>query len=360
MEQILEKLNQQIAYARKNSPFYGYLPEKLCTLEDLKSIPTIGAADIESHGVQMLCCSPNRVRRMVTMRTSGTTAAPKRLAFTEGDLQRTVDFFCWGMNTLCDPGDNVGIFMPGSQPDGLCDLLSRGLRQFGSVPVVHGIISDYEAAAQACRQENWAVFVGTPSQMRRLALTAPDLRVKRVLLSADYISPAVKRTLDRIWNCEVYEHFGMTETGLGCAVETPDRQGMICREDIYLEVQNGEILLTTLQREAMPLIRYRTGDLGKMLPNGNLCEVYGRAAEKSQKVCITQLDDVLYQVDTVLDFRAVQRGNELHLNVLGDAQQAQQAVAAAFPQLQVTAQSASEEEMKFTGKRKLARQEVGG
>ena len=97
-----------------------------------------------------------------------------------------------------------------------------------------------------------------------------------------------------------------------------------------------------------------------MLPNGNLCEVYGRAAEKSQKVCITQLDDVLYQVDTVLDFRAVQRGNELHLNVLGDAQQAQQAVAAAFPQLQVTAQSASEEEMKFTGKRKLARQEVGG
>ena len=360
MEKLLEKLNRQIAYARENSPFYGYLPEKLASLEELKAIPPISAEDLAAQGNRMLCCSPNRVRRMVTMQTSGTTAAPKRLAFTEADLQRTVDFFCWGMHTLCDAGDRVGIFMPGSQPDGLCDLLSRGLRGFGAVPEVYGIITDFDAAAQFCAEKEWAVLVGIPAQLRRLALTAPGLRVRRVLLSADYISPAVKRTLERVWGCEVYEHFGMTETGLGCAVETPARQGMLCREDIYLEVEQGQILLTTLEREAMPLIRYRTGDLGMMLPNGNLGAVYGRAASQVRNICITALDDVLYEIDTVLDYCAALRGNGLELLVLGDPAAAQRAASAAFPDVRVTAHPASEEQMRFSGKRVLHENGQGG
>lgn len=360
MEQLLDQLNRQMTYARQNSPFYAYLPPKIDSLEEFRKIPTISAAELVHHGKGMLCRSPNYVRRMVSMQSSGTTAAPKRLAFTENDLQRTVDFFAWGMGQLCDAGEKVGIFMPGNQPDGLCDLLGRGLRQIGAEPVVYGVITDFEKAARDCRQAEWAVFVGIPSQMRRFALTAPDLRIKRVLLSADYISPAVKDTLERVWNCEVYEHFGMTETGLGCAVETPARQGMICRDDLYLELENGEILLTTLQREALPLIRYRTGDLGEMLPNGNLGAVYGRVSEAKEKVSITMLDDVLYSVDTILDYIAVQRGEELQLFVLGDVQQARQAAEAAFPEMQVTAIAAEEETVRFAGKRKLLREKLGG
>ena len=80
-----------------------------------------------------------------------------------------------------------------------------------------------------------------------------------------------------MWGCLVYEHYGLTESGLGCAVETPLGQGMRCREDILLEVEQGQILLTTLQREALPLIRYQTGDLGELLPNGNLKKSAGKS-----------------------------------------------------------------------------------
>ena len=353
MEDTLKQLNWQIAYAREHSSFYGYLPEKLSSLEALKSIPPITPQDLAVNGKQMLCCSPKQVRRMVTMQTSGTTAPPKRVAFTDGDLERTVDFFCWGMQTLCGAGDLVGIFMPGSQPDGLCDLLSRGLRQFGAVPRVYGVIQDFGEAARLCRQEKPVVLVGIPSQMRRLALTAPQPSVKRVLLSADYISPAVRKTLERVWDCEAYEHFGMTESGLGCAVETPQRQGMVCREDIFLEVEDGQILLTTLRREAMPLIRYRTGDLGQMLPNGNLGHVRGRAEQQEDGICITALDDVLYEIEAIQDYQAVQTGPGLAIFVLGDTRQAKLALRAAFPEENIPVFPASEAQMRFTGKRRI-------
>lgn len=126
MEETLQKLNEQIAYARANSSFYKYLPaEPLSSIEELKHLPLMTASDLVEHGKKILCCPVSQIRRMVTMQTSGTTGAPKRLAFTERDLEDTVEFFREGMHLLCDTGDTVMIFMPGKNPDGLCDLLSR-------------------------------------------------------------------------------------------------------------------------------------------------------------------------------------------------------------------------------------------
>lgn len=353
MNDLLSQLNRQLAYAKANSPFYAYLPERVTSLAALKQIPPISAQDLITHGRRMLCCSPNQVRRMVTLQTSGTTAAPKRLAFTDQDLQKTVDFFRWGMSQLCGPGRTVGIFLPGHQPDGLCDLLSRGIRGFGGIPRVYGLIQDYRNAAEFCRRETPQILVGIPSQIRRLALYAPQLRIPRVLLSADYVSPAVKTTVEQVWGCQVYEHYGLTESGLGCAVETPLGQGMRCREDILLEVEQGQILLTTLQREALPLIRYQTGDLGELLPNGNLKNVLGRAAHRGQHPCITQLDDVLYRINTVLDFQACWESDVLTLRVLGDIHAAKVAMKAAFPGIPVAVVPAAPEQLLYGGKRRI-------
>lgn len=320
MDEKWRLLNEQIAYARANSRFYASLPEAPVTSrEELAALPTVTERDLRERGGEMLCCPPNRVRRMVTMFTSGTTAAPKRLAFTEADLERTVDFFRWGMHTLCETGETVGVFMPGSSPDGLCDLLSRGIRGFGGVCAVYGVIEDYDGAAAFCLREKPAVLVGIPAQMRALALTHPELRPRRVLLSADYIAASTAETIRRRWQCEVYVHYGMTESGLGCAVETPARQGMIPREDVLLETSPaGEILLTTLRREAMPLIRYRTGDLGTVDQRGRLLAVYGRMTEAAKKVSVMALDAFLFAQDGVLDYAAALRGDQLELRVLGE------------------------------------------
>lgn len=340
MDKALNALNTQIQYARTHCAFYANLPERpLCSLEELRALPFTTAQDIALHGQEMLCCSPSAVRRMVTMQTSGTTGARKRLAFTEEDLEDTVDFFHHGMNELCKEGDAVGIFMPGNNPDGLCDLLCRGIRRFGGLPFVYGPVSDYADAAAFCKAHHLAVLVGVPAQIRRLALSAPDFRPLRVLLSADYVSQAAVRTIERVWQCQALAHFGMTETGLGCAVETPARDGMHIRPGIFLETTpDGELVLTTLRRQAMPLIRYRTGDLARMLPNGNLGAVYGRKEELSRPVSVTVLDEILLGIDGVLDYQAVVEKDALHIYAASDPQTARlarQLLADRFPQFRV-------------------------
>lgn len=337
MDETLSLLNAEIAWARAHSPFYAELPEKpLASLAEYAAFPFTTAQDIAERGKEMLCCSPAKVRRLVTLQTSGTTGRPKRLAFSDRDLEDTVGFFCRGMRLLCGAGDTVGVFLPGRNPDGLCDLLSRGIDRFGGVPKVFGPIADFAAAAQFCRETRPFILIGTPAQMRRLALTAPDLRPRRVLLSADYVSPAVLHTIERALQCEVFVHYGLTESGLGCAVETPARDGLHIRRGILLEtLPDGEIVLTTLLREAMPLLRYRTGDIGRLLPNGNLGAVSGRRDALAGRLSVNALDDRLFSLDGVLDYAASLNGDELTVRVCGDAADAAALLRGAFPALQV-------------------------
>ena len=327
-EQLLEALNRQLTYVRANSPFYReHLPDtELTSLDRLSTLPFVTARDLSEDGQRMLCCPPKEIRRMVTMRTSGTTGKPKRLAFSQRDLRDTVSFFRDGMRLLCKRGDTVMIFMPGSRPDGLCRLLAEGIEAFGGIPVIYGVILDYQAAARVCRDRQAAVMVGVPAQIRRLALTAPDLRPVMVLLSADYLSSALAGSIERIWRCQVLNHYGLTESGLGCAVETPERRGMLVRRDIYLEVlPEGELALTTLRRQAMPLIRYRTGGLGRMLPDGRLGEIFGRKADLAPDACqsfgcgisVPLLDQILFAEDTVLDYQALRGTKGLQIKVAG-------------------------------------------
>ncbi|MBQ8264845.1 MAG: hypothetical protein IJY96_08750, partial [Oscillospiraceae bacterium] len=130
-------------------------------------------------------------------------------------------------------------------------------------------------------------------QLRLLSLALPELKPRTVLLSADYVPEAVYPFLEKQWGCRVLGHFGMTETCFGGAVECLLHRGMyLRRNELYAEIidphsgrllphgETGELVLTTLRREAMPLIRYRTGDYARLAADsiGIIEGVYGRIA----------------------------------------------------------------------------------
>lgn len=325
----LTMLNQQLDYARYHSRFYsrqlsGYaLP--LASCESLSALPFTEVEDLQNHGAEMLCVGADKVERIVTLNSSGSGGAPKRLFFTRRDLARTVEFFSTGMNAMCGAGDGVSIFMPANAENSIARLLAEGLEYFGAQPYVFGLIQDYPKAVEALYQVKPHTIVGVPSQMRKLALLTPALRPQNILLTADYIADAAKKTITKMWHCAIFEHYGLTESGYGGAVECPAHDGMHIRHDeLVLEViepngtrpvaegQWGEIVLTTLRREAMPLIRYRTGDMGRLIRRPCACgselprldRIRGRLSEIAREVNIYHVDEILYAINEVLDYSA--------------------------------------------------------
>lgn len=285
------------------------------------------AEELRQAPERFLRVSPKEIARIITLHTSGSSGRPKRVFFTEEDMMNTVDFYEPGMAPLVQPGERAVVFMEGPGRFTSGGILKMALARFGAETLVHGLIRDYDAAARdgAAGQ----CFVGLPGQMAALAVTAPHLRPKTVLLSGDYVPQSVIRRLERVWGCEVYNHWGMTETGYGGGVECAQHDGYHLRPGLIVEVVHpetlepvpegtyGELVITTLWRKGMPFIRYRTGDLGRLLPGKCACGdpsprldfVKGRMENDiplpdGDVISIHQLDEWMYAIPALKDYRA--------------------------------------------------------
>ncbi|MBU1156793.1 MAG: AMP-binding protein [Proteobacteria bacterium] len=339
----LDKLRHTVSYVRQHSPFYrkhlaGLPVDVLGSLPDLARLPFTTEQDLREHHLGMLCVSQGQVARVVTLNTSGTTAAPKRLYFSDADLETTLDFFHHGMATMVQPGGRVLILLPGATPDSVGDLLARALARMQVTGVAHGPVGDPQAALEQAVGVD--CLVGIPVQVLAMAEQpgADKLRgaIKSVLLTTDYVPQALAQRVEAAWGCEVFEHYGMTETGLGAGVDCRAHQGYHLRAaDLYYEVvepasgaplppgEEGELVLTTLTRSAMPLVRYRTGDLGRLLPGPCPCggftprldRVPGRLSNrlnlgKGDLLPMWLLDEALFAVPELLDYRAALRPHD--------------------------------------------------
>ena len=335
----LEKLQKTVSYARRESPFYremlgGFADNAIDNLDAFAALPFTTAGDVREQGLRMLCTSQDEIERVVTLQTSGTSGAAKRLFFTAEDLELTVDFFRHGMMTMVESGDTVIVFLPGELPGSVGNLLSRALGSFGVKSVIWGPVRDLAAARSEILRHDAPCLVGIPTQILALARgegadVIPRGWVKTVLLSTDYVPTAISDELKRLWGCRVFAHYGMTETGLGGGVECEARDGYHLREaDLFTEIidpdngrllpdgEIGEVVFTTLTRRGMPLIRYRTGDLARIIaepcPCGTVLKRLGRVTGRIDSklkiqgtaVGMADLDEILFPVAGLLNFTA--------------------------------------------------------
>ena len=366
----LRALRETVARARDRSGFYtdrlaAVEPGDIVSLDDVARLPFTTADDVRREGMRLLCVPAGDVERIVTLPTSGTTGEPKRVHFSAADQELTIDFFHHGMSVLAGPGDRVLILLPGERPGSVGELLARGLERLNATPLPYGPVRDVADAIETLERERASVVVGIPVQVlalaRRSVSQGRDLRVKSVLLSTDHVPQAIVTALERAWDCRVFNHYGTTEMGLGGGVECAAHAGLHLREaDLLFEVvdprtdvplppgEEGEVVFTTLTREAMPLIRYRTGDLGSFVvrscPCGSrlrlLANVRARLADVAvlsggERLCLADLDEALFALDGVLDFRAAlgtnSGGERLTIELLvegGGAAQTRRAAAA--------------------------------
>jgi phenylacetate-coenzyme A ligase PaaK-like adenylate-forming protein len=295
-------LRRTISYVKENSAFYarslaGIDPVRdIASTRDIARLPLMGEADLTRYGTELVCVSASGVSRIVTLPTSGTTGEPKRVYFTEADQELMIDYIANGLLVMTGPGDVWLILMPAERPGSVGDLVRTGLERIGCEVIACGILpydGSEDARALALMAEHGVTnMLATASAAERLAggtarhALGRDVRssMKSILLSAEYVSDGARETIERAWDCEVFEHYGMTEMGLGGAMACEARIGYHPREaDLIFEIIDpttgevlpdggyGEVIFTTLTREAMPFIRYRTGDRSRFLPGPCPC-----------------------------------------------------------------------------------------
>jgi phenylacetate-coenzyme A ligase PaaK-like adenylate-forming protein len=331
----LQKLRQTIRWARLRSPFYrerlaNLRGDNLRALSDLQRFPCTTADDIQQDPLRFLCVSQSEVQRVVTLHTSGTSGAPKRIFFTAADQERIIDYFHHGISTMAGPGTRVLILLPGEHPGSAGELLATAVRRLGAQGIIHGPVSNVRKTLEVMAQEEIEVLVGLPVQILSLARhSLGEPAPHSVILCSDHAPEAIRREVSRLWNCEIYTHYGTTEMGLGGGLECQANSGYHLRElDLYLEIiephtgkpvedgNMGEVVFTTLSRRGMPLIRYRTGDLSRFLPKScpcgtvlkTLAAVRSRLAGQIELgravLTMADLDEALFPLEGLLDFEA--------------------------------------------------------
>lgn len=266
-------------------------PDDIRSLSDLSRIPFTTKQDLrDSYPFGMSAVPLSRVVRLHS--SSGTTGTPTVILHTQRDLDEWANAVarCLYMVGL-RPGD---IFQNSSG----YGMFTGGLGfQYGAERL--GMLTVPAAAGNTKRQIKFITDFGTtalhaiPSYAGRLYEVMEemgidprrDTHLRTLIIGAEPHSEEQRRRIEQMLGVKAYNSFGMSEMcGPGVAFECTEQNGLHIWEDYYIveivdpmtlepvpEGEVGELVLTTINREAMPLLRYRTRDLTRILPGECPC-----------------------------------------------------------------------------------------
>ena len=293
----LERLKKTVRHCM-NSPFYkkrfeenGLTPEDIQSLDDLRKIPFTTKQDLrDTYPFGIASVSLDKAVRLHS--SSGTTGNPTVIIHTQKDLDEWANAVarCLHMVGL-RPSD---VFQNSSG----YGMFTGGLGfQYGAERL--GMMTVPAAAGNTKRQLKFITDFGTtalhaiPSYVTRIYEVMQemgldpkrDTKLKTLIIGAEPHSEEQRRRIEEMMGVKAYNSFGMSEMcGPGVAFECQEQNGLHIWEDYYIveiidpdtlqpvpEGEVGELVLTTINREGMPLLRYRTRDLTRVLPGECPC-----------------------------------------------------------------------------------------
>ena len=284
----LARLLRTVRRVGEHVPFYqarfremGLDPASVRTLADLRRLPFTTNADLRANYPDgLLVKGPEQVVRLHT--SSGTTGKPKALFFSRKDVDQAAE-----LTARC-------LVMTGaSQHDVLQNMMTYGL--FTGALVMHygaekvGLLvipagpGNSERQLMLMQDFGSTVIHTTPSYAlyfadfleRKGIDPRKDLRLRTGLIGAEPYTEETRQKIEEALGITVFNSYGLSEmNGPGVAFECSERNGMHIWEDNYLvevidpdtgeplpDGETGEMVLTSLAREAMPILRYRTRDI---------------------------------------------------------------------------------------------------
>lgn len=328
----LDKLNALLRREHARGAFYKDLPERLDSLDELCKLPFTTEEELAHNAPGLLLRSQAEIRRVLSDATSGTTGAAKRVFYTESDSESTVKLFMAGLGELIFPGDATMICFPFSGPYGLGDLIAEAVTRLGARPLRLGAGLCYGELKNALEKEKPDSFVGMPVQLLGILRFCGRGSLRRALISGDACPDAVLAGCEAILESRLFPHYGSREMALGGAICCPAHAGMHLRENhVIAEIvggdgrplppgEFGELVITTIGMEAMPLIRYRTGDYTRILPGpcpcGSAVLRLDRVRRRGAALSAEALDEILFSDAGIVDCRYKISDAELKVEAL--------------------------------------------
>ena len=310
----LARWRTTIELARK-SPFMarrlaeaGVTPENFKSLDDVRRIPFTTKDDLRSqYPYGLACVPPSDFVRMHC--SSGTTGTPVAICHTQNDLNTWADLMARSMHMTgvrkSDVFQNMsgyGLFTGGLG-------IHYGAERLGCMTIPAGagnsrrqikLVRDFRTTV-AHILPSYALLLG--SLLQEEGENPADLPLRIALVGAEPYTEETRRRIEKLFDMKVFNSYGLSEmNGPGVAMECTEQHGMHIWEDAYFaeiidpdtgrhveEGEVGELVMSTLCRQGMPVLRYRTRDLTRFIPGECPC---GRTHRRMDRV-VGRADDMI-------------------------------------------------------------------
>jgi phenylacetate-CoA ligase len=311
----LEKLKETVAWAYERVPFYrrkldelNIRPDDIQCLEDIAKLPFTVKNDLRDNYPFGLCAVP--LKEVVRVHaSSGTTGKPITGPYTADDLEQWTECMA---RSLWSAGLRSDDIMQNAYGHGLFTGglgFHQGATRLGCtvVPTSSGLterqimlMKDFGSTALACTP-SYALTIAERAEELKVDVRQLPLRIG--LFGAEPWTVAMREEIERRMGINAMENYGLTELcGPGVAFDCEAQDGLHINEDHFLaEIvdpgtfeplplgEKGELIFTSLQRRAMPMLRYRTKDITRFRRETCAC---GRTLLKMDKLS-GRTDDML-------------------------------------------------------------------
>ncbi len=286
LQETVTRVYEKVPYYRAKMDKKGVKPQDIQTLADLAKLPFTTKQDMrDTYPFGLFAVPKDELVRIHA--SSGTTGKPTVVGYTRGDLDTWTDcvsrIACMGGATSKDVAQicfGYGMFTGALG-------LHYGLENIGAA-IVPSSTGNSEKQLMYMKDFNTSLLVATPSYALRLAEVAretgidpkTDLGVKIALVGSELLTDAMREEMHNAWGRDVLitSNYGMSELmGPGVSGECLEHCGMHINEDYFIpeiidsvtgEVlpagEKGELVITCIKKEGLPLIRYRTKDVTRL------------------------------------------------------------------------------------------------
>ena len=311
----LERLQEEVKYEYEHVPYYaekmdreGVKPEDIRTLEDIALLPFITKEDLADNYPNGLFAQPmDKIVRIQS--SSGTTGKPKILGYTERDMEDWGEAVARGLamcgahqGSVIQVAYGYGLFTGGLGAHAGAETMGATVLPMSTGNTARQIMFMQDMKSDVlCCTPSYAMTI--TEAVEKAGVDPADLTISAGLFGAEPWTQSMRERIEKGLGIKAHDVYGLTEiTGPGVSTSCDENNGMHINEDLfYPEIvdpktlkplpngETGELVFTTLRKQGMPMIRYRTRDICRLMDDPCPC---GRTTIRMDRV-LGRTDDML-------------------------------------------------------------------